>query len=198
VDRRPTQLGWFVRSHRYVIVGAGPAGLQLSYYLQRAGADYLTLERDDAPGRFFRTFPRHRKLISLNKIHTRSTDPEIRLRWDWNSLLNDEPDLLFPKFSDEYFPSANDMVRYLAEFQRVHCLAVRYGTEVVRIERVGDGFLVHTADSVVHCECVIAAGRLGIAVRPGYSGNRTRRRLRGHGRRSAQLRRPAGADHRQG
>src|SRR6266566_4198848 len=159
-----------MRSHRYVIVGSGPAGLQLSYYLQRAGADYLTLERDAAPGRFFRTFPRHRRLISLNKVHTRSTDPEIRLRWDWNSLLNDEPDLLFPKFSDEYFPSADDMVRYLAEFQRVHGLAVCYGTEVLRIERAGDGFLVHTPDTVVHCQCVVAAIGWGLPFVPDIPG----------------------------
>jgi thioredoxin reductase len=143
--------------HRYVIVGAGPAGLQLSYYLQRAGADYVTLERETAPGYFFRHFPRHRRLISLNKVHTTSTDPEIRLRWDWNSLLNDSPRLMFPKFSGEYLPHADDLVHYLAEFQRVHQLAVRYGTAVERIERAADGFLVYTADDVLHGQCVIVA-----------------------------------------
>lgn len=64
--------------HRYVIIGAGPGGLQLSYFLQRAGADYLTLERENVPGCFFRRFPRHRKLISLNKVHSPSDDQEIR------------------------------------------------------------------------------------------------------------------------
>ncbi|MBA9002475.1 NAD(P)-binding domain-containing protein [Thermomonospora cellulosilytica] len=84
--------------HQYLIIGAGPAGLQLSYFLQQAGADYLTLEREDRPGGFFERYPRHRRLISLNKVHTTSTDPEIRLRWDWNSLLNDSG-LLFPSYS---------------------------------------------------------------------------------------------------
>jgi thioredoxin reductase len=143
--------------HQYVIVGAGPAGLQLSYYLQRAGADYVTLERDSAPGGFFRTFPRHRRLISLNKVHVMSTDPEIRLRWDWNSLLNDAPGMMFPEFSGDYFPHADDLVRYLAEFQKFHQLDVRYDTPVQRIERAGEGFLVHTDDAVLSCRCVIAA-----------------------------------------
>jgi thioredoxin reductase len=160
------------RVYGYVIVGAGPAGLQLSYFLQQSGADYLTLERGSGPAGFFRRFPRHRRLISLNKVNTVSTDPEIRLRWDWNSLLNHSPDLLFPKFSGEYFPHADDLVRYLTEFQRLHGLAVRYDTAVTRIERAegtgGDGsgggssggegeFVVHTAQGTIRARCVIVA-----------------------------------------
>jgi thioredoxin reductase len=144
-------------SHQYVIVGAGPAGLQLSYFLHRAGADYLTLEREPAPATFFRRYPRHRKLISLNKVHTTSTDPEIRLRWDWNSLLNHDEHLQFPRFSREYFPDADDLVGYLEQFQQRHRLAVRCGMPVHRIERVGHGFAVHTPDGEIHCRCVVVA-----------------------------------------
>ena len=36
--------------HDYLIIGAGPAGLQLGYYLEKAGRDYLILEAGDAPG----------------------------------------------------------------------------------------------------------------------------------------------------
>ncbi|WP_271215604.1 NAD(P)-binding domain-containing protein [Streptosporangium carneum] len=157
-------------THQYVIVGAGPAGLQLSYFLQRAGADYVTLEREDAPGHFFADYPRHRRLISLNKVHTVSTDPEIRLRWDWNSLLNDSTELLFPNYSSEYLPQADDMVRYLADFQRLHGLAVRYGTAVERIERTGDGFLVRTADATLRCRCVIVATGWGVPYVPPVQG----------------------------
>lgn len=156
--------------HRYVIVGAGPAGLQLSYLLQRAGADYVTLEREAAPANFFRHYPRHRRLISLNKVHTVSTDPEIRLRWDWNSLLNDSPDLLFPKYSADYFPNADDLVRYLADFQRLHGLAVRYGTAAERVERIDGGFLVHTADATLRCRCVIVATGWGAPYVPPIPG----------------------------
>lgn len=156
--------------HRFVIVGAGPAGLQLSYYLHRAGADYLTLERDGAPGSFFREFPRHRKLISLNKVHTHSTDPEIRLRWDWNSLLNDAPQLMFPQYSTEYYPHADDLLRYLADFQKTHGLNVRYHTSVLRIEREDGGFRVRTEAETIEAECVIVATGWGAPFVPNIKG----------------------------
>lgn len=155
---------------RYIIVGAGPAGLQLSYYLQQAGSDYVTLEQAEAPAEFFRQFPRHRKLISLNKVHTTSDDPEIRLRWDWNSLLHEPADTPFGKYSSDYFPHADDMVRYLADFQRYHQLAVRFGVSVERVERVEGGFVVHTNGPTLTCECLIMAtgwGRPNIPAIPG-------------------------------
>ncbi|MEV4482072.1 NAD(P)-binding domain-containing protein [Micromonospora coxensis] len=158
-------------AHRYVIIGAGPAGLQLSYYLQQAGCDYVTVERAPAPAEFFRHFPRHRRLISLNKVHAVSTDPEIRLRWDWNSLLHEPADMLFPKYSSEYFPHADDMVRYLTDFQRYHQLAVRHDTDVRRVERLDDGdFLVHTTQGRLRARCVVVAtgwGRPNIPDVPG-------------------------------
>jgi thioredoxin reductase len=158
------------RAHQYVIIGAGPAGLQLSYYLERARADYLTLEREAAPANFFRRFPRNRRLISINKVYTRETDPEIRLRWDWNSLLNDSPELLFPKFSSDYFPHADDLTRYLEEFQRFWNLKVSYGVPVAGIERTRDGFLVHTPDATVRAQCVIAATGWGLPYVPPIPG----------------------------
>lgn len=157
-------------AHKYLIVGAGPAGLQLSYYLQQHGADYLTLERANEPGEFFRRFPRHRRLISLNKVHTDSTDPEIRLRWDWNSLLNEAPQLLFAKFSDEYLPRAEDLVRYLAEFQRVHQLNVRYGTTVEQIDRDGDEFVVRTGQGIWRGTCLVVATGWGLPYVPPIPG----------------------------
>ncbi|HEU5161048.1 MAG TPA: NAD(P)-binding domain-containing protein [Streptosporangiaceae bacterium] len=144
-------------AHRYVIVGAGPGGLQLSYFLQRAGADYLTLEREATPGCFFRSYPRHRRLISLNKVHTRSDDPEIRLRWDWNSLLSDSAEPLFPRYTDDYFPSADVMLEYLADFQRQHALNVRFTSGVDHIEKVAGEFHVRAGDLLVRAECLIMA-----------------------------------------
>ncbi|WP_328346509.1 NAD(P)-binding domain-containing protein [Micromonospora sp. NBC_00421] len=157
-------------AHTYVIVGAGPAGLQLSYHLQQQGADYLTLERSAEPGGFFRRFPRHRRLISPNTVHTDSTDPEIRLRGDGNSLLNDSAELLFANFSEEYLPSADDLVRYLAEFQRVHQLRVRYGTTVEQISREDDGFRVRTDRGGVRARCLVVATGWGRPFVPEITG----------------------------
>ena len=38
----------------YLIIGAGPAGLQLGYFLHRAGRDYVILERGETAGDFYR------------------------------------------------------------------------------------------------------------------------------------------------
>ncbi len=119
----------------YLIIGAGPAGLQLAYFLARAGRDYRVLEAGDKPGTFFRTFPRHRKLISSNKRYTGWEDAELNLRMDWNSLLSDDPSLRFTRYSESYFPDADDMVRYLSDFAGAHRLHVQYNTRVVRVSR---------------------------------------------------------------
>ncbi|GAA2620205.1 NAD(P)-binding domain-containing protein [Actinomadura fulvescens] len=123
----------------YLVIGAGPAGLQLGHFLARAGRSHLILEAGPTPGMFFRTFPRHRTLISINKRHTGWDDPELNLRMDWNSLLSDDPDLLFTRYSDRYFPDADDMVRYLADYARAYDLPVRYDTRAVQIGRADDG-----------------------------------------------------------
>lgn len=129
----------------YLIVGAGPAGLQLGYCLNRAGRDYLVLEAGEAPGTFFRTFPRHRQLISNNKKYTGWTDPERNLRMDWNSLLSDDPELLFTRYSDEFFPPADLMPQYLSDFAEAHRLNIRYRSRVSQVTRDGD-FRVSVAD----------------------------------------------------
>jgi thioredoxin reductase len=125
----------------YVVIGAGPAGLQLGRLLAAAGRDYLIVDAGSAPGAFFTTFPRHRKLISINKPHTGWQDPELNLRMDWNSLLSNDSSLLFTRYSESYFPDADDMVRYLGDFADAHRLRIRFDTRITRVERVSGGFL---------------------------------------------------------
>lgn len=129
--------------HEYLVLGAGPAGLQMGYYLQRAGRDYRILEAGDSPGSFFQRFPRHRRLISINKRHTGYDDPEINLRWDWNSLLTEDGEgPHFTDYSERYFPPADRLVDYLGDFARRHALRIDYGARARRISRDGEGFLV--------------------------------------------------------
>jgi thioredoxin reductase len=121
----------------YLVIGAGPAGLQLGYFFEQACRDYLIVEAGETPGTFFRTFPRHRRLISINKPHTGWTDAELNLRMDWNSLLCEDPQLRFSRYSDRYFPDADDMVRYLADFAAAGGLRIRYRSKIGRICRNG-------------------------------------------------------------
>ncbi|MBC2906923.1 NAD(P)-binding domain-containing protein [Streptomyces cupreus] len=128
----------------YLVIGGGPAGLQLGQLLQAAGHGYRILESGRAPGTFFRTFPRHRRLISINKVHNGTDDPELNLRMDWNSLLSPDPELLFGRYSKRYFPHADDLVRYLADFAEAFKLDIAHDTRAVRIGRDIDGGFVVT------------------------------------------------------
>jgi thioredoxin reductase len=132
------------RDHEYLVLGAGPAGVQAGYYLERAGRDYRILEAGESPGTFFKTFPRHRRLISVNKRHTGYDDREVNLRWDWNSLLAEEGagEPRFTDYSDRYFPPADRLVDYLGDFARRHTLRVEPGARAQRVSRAGAGFRV--------------------------------------------------------
>jgi thioredoxin reductase len=123
------------QEREYLIVGAGPAGLQMGYFLKQLGRDFLILESGGSAGTFFKTFPRHRKLISINKTMTGIDDPELNLRWDWNSLLSEEREPRFTSYSRNYFPNANDFVHYLNDFAMKFDLPIVYGSHVVRISQ---------------------------------------------------------------
>ena len=131
--------------HQYCVVGAGPAGLQLGFFLQQAQRDYVILERASGPGAFFRKYPVHRQLISINKRYTghELDEPrrsaEFNLRHDWNSLVNDQAvggkSLLFTNYSERYLPPADDLVTYLEDFAALYGLQVRYNEEVSEVHR---------------------------------------------------------------
>ncbi|XP_053577354.1 FAD-dependent oxidoreductase domain-containing protein 2 isoform X3 [Bombina bombina] len=118
--------------HDYCILGAGPGGLQAARFLKDSGRDYVVLERNQSPGSFFLRFPRHRKLISINKKFTGRKNREFNLRHDWNSLLSQDRNLLFGRYSSDFFPHADDMLRYLQNFSAgIH---VHYGVNISRIQ----------------------------------------------------------------
>ncbi|KAK2894210.1 FAD-dependent oxidoreductase domain-containing protein 2 [Channa argus] len=119
--------------HEYCVLGAGPAGLQMGYFLSRAKRDYIILERNSGPGSFFTRYPRHRKLISINKVHTGRRNREFNLRHDWNSLLSHKPDLLFKSVSGEFYPPADAFPLYLSLFVKRVGLRVQYGVDIGRI-----------------------------------------------------------------
>jgi thioredoxin reductase len=146
--------------HEYLILGAGPAGLQIGQHLARAGHSYLILEAGDSPGTFFKKFPRHRTLISSNKVFTGFEDPEVNLRFDWNSLLDDgDGRLRFKDYCHQYFPPADDLARYLSDYARYFGLDLRCNTRILRIEKpAADRFrLIDTEGNVFSCRRLIVA-----------------------------------------
>jgi cation diffusion facilitator CzcD-associated flavoprotein CzcO len=168
------------------VVGAGAAGLQLAYFFAKDGDDdstqrreaadrenhrrqecdgdyyYLVFEKSDSCGSFFKTFPKARRLISINKVFTGTNDREFNLRHDWNSLLTTEYRPLFTNYSSEYYPHPDDIVRYFNDFRRMYDLRVALNSAVVRIERADGRFrLIGRRDAgpfEVRCQRVFVGG----------------------------------------
>ena len=150
-----------------VILGAGPAGIQLAYYFQQEGIPYVVLEKSGCSASFFAKFPHSKQLISLNKTHTGETDPDFNLRHDWNSLLSDEP-CLFSEFSDALYPSSNDLFVYLNEFVRRFSLNIVYNTLVEAIEKTEQGtFVLRTGENQTYtCARLVVASGLSLPYYP--------------------------------
>jgi thioredoxin reductase len=141
----------------YLIIGAGPAGLQLGYFLEQAKRNYLILEAGESPGTSFKQFPRHRQLISINKRYTGYNDPEINLRWDWNSLLSHDNELQFTDYSKDYFPNASTLVQYLGDFANRFKLNIEYETRVVSITKDDKFKVTDSHGNVYSCKRLIIA-----------------------------------------
>ena len=178
--------------HQYCVIGAGPAGLQLGFFLQNAQRDYVILERTGSAGSFYRKHPRHRTLISINKRYTgheRDLPPrtaEFNRRHDWNSLINDESvggkSLLFTSYSEEYLPPADDLVRYLEDFAEFYSLNVHYNENVSQVHRPSQpdspefplalrtSSSISAADTAYQCGVVVVATGLHVPNVPDFRG----------------------------
>ncbi|XP_028671411.1 FAD-dependent oxidoreductase domain-containing protein 2 [Erpetoichthys calabaricus] len=125
--------------HDYCVLGAGPSGLQMGCFLEKQGRDYIVLERSDIPGSFFQRYPRHNRLISINKQYTGKSNKEFNLRHDWNSLLSDDDTLLFRHYSSEFYPHRESMLHYLKDFTSKLGIKVKYGTEIISVHKFDEG-----------------------------------------------------------
>jgi thioredoxin reductase len=153
-----------------VVVGSGPGGLQVSYFLGRAGIGHAAISADPSPGGMFRRWPFFQRLLSWTKPYAaadlRSREFE---RWDWNSLIADEPQLrsLQAEFMDgsSDFPSRPEMEASLAAFAERAGLAIRYDCrwQATRREEGADGarFVLETTDGEYRTGVLILA--VGVA-----------------------------------
>jgi thioredoxin reductase len=124
-----------MKKYDYLILGAGPAGLQMAYFLEQSKSNYIVLEKADKVACFFRVLTRRRELISFNKVYSIFDDPEILLRWDWNSLLTDNYSFPFRNFSKRLYPTADELVNYLESFAQNYHLNIKYNKKAVKIRR---------------------------------------------------------------
>jgi thioredoxin reductase len=152
-----------IQSVEFAIVGAGPAGLQLAWQLKQQNRSYVVIEAGERAGTFFSIYPRHRKLISINKIYTGYDDPEVNLRWDWNSILAGDDIPRFSEYSKDYFPHADCLVDYLNDFAEQQELNIAYNIRLTNVDRNShDAEFELTLNAETKLEChylVMATGR---------------------------------------
>jgi thioredoxin reductase len=161
------------RTRDYLIIGAGPAGLQLGYFFEQAQRDYLILDKGSEPGAFYDVLPRHRTILSINKRYTGYTDRERQLRYDWNSLLCDDEKMAFRHYSERYFPDRLEVKHYLVDFAAHFHLRIKYQVRICHVKKIdGDLFmLVDQQGEKYHCRRLIVATGLGeVAHIPPISG----------------------------
>ncbi|HET8652241.1 MAG TPA: NAD(P)-binding domain-containing protein [Gaiellaceae bacterium] len=145
-----------------VVVGTGPAGLQTSYCLTRAGVPHAVLSADDAPGGMFRRFPVFERLISWTKPDA-PFERETREyeSYDHNSLVAEEPELrgLVARHMDRSFdvPSRAEMEAALVEFAERAEIRARYGCRWTGTRREDDGFVLETTDGEYRCRMAVFA-----------------------------------------
>jgi thioredoxin reductase len=165
-DERPFPPG----AYPVIIVGSGPGGIQLSYALRGLGIDHALLSADPSPGGMFRRWPFFQRLLSWTKPYA-PVDRGGRAyeRYDWNSLLADDPDhrAIMPGLMDgtSYFPSRPEMELNIATFAERTGTVARYGCRWTATRREEDSdettFILETTDGEYRAPIIVFA--VGVA-----------------------------------
>jgi thioredoxin reductase len=119
-----------------LIIGAGPAGIQLGFFFQQSGDEYLIVDKAEEACSFFKYYPRQRRFISFNKRRD--------LRYDWNSFAGS--DMSMRDYSDDLYPHVDDYLRYVKDFLERYKLNIRYNYEITKIEKKDGVFLINDGE----------------------------------------------------
>ena len=153
-----------------VVIGSGPGGLQTSYALRSLRVDHALISADPAPGGMFRRWPFFQRLLSWTKPYAPAErGSRAYERYDWNSLLADEPGAraIQPGLMDgtSYFPSRPEMEASLVRFVEATGLTVRHDcrwtSTGVEEGPAGRRFLVETTDGTYRARALVVA--VGVA-----------------------------------
>ncbi|HEY8631535.1 MAG TPA: NAD(P)-binding domain-containing protein, partial [Candidatus Limnocylindrales bacterium] len=153
-----------------VVVGSGPGGIQVSYALRRLGIDHALLSADPSPGGMFRKWPFFQRLLSWTKPYAPvERGGRAYERYDWNSLLSDEPEhrAIMPGLMDgtSYFPSRPEMEQNIATFAERTGTVARYDCRWTATRReedeAGTTFVLETTDGEYRAPVVVFA--VGVA-----------------------------------
>ena len=135
-----------------VIVGAGPSGLAVAGCLTQAGLSFTLLEREASVGASWR---KHYDRLHLHTARALSSLPHLPMPPDYPT-----------------YPSRDEVVAYLDNYQRALGIEPRLGVEVTRATRAPDGrWHVTAAGEAWNARnLVVASGYNAAPTRPTWPG----------------------------
>jgi putative flavoprotein involved in K+ transport len=140
-------------AHDVLVVGGGQAALAVGFYLRRCGLSYALLDAAAAPGGAWRHGWPSLRLFSPAR---------------WSSL----PGWLMPGGEADY-PSRDDVVAYLAEYERRYALAVERPVDVQAVRASPDALELETSAGPRRARAVVSAtGSWAAPVIPELPGQR--------------------------
>lgn len=107
-----------MEAHDVIIIGGGQMGLSLGYYLRRAGADFVILDKEEGPGGAWRHGWDSLRLFSPA---------------GYSSL----PGWLMPPPAHDGYPTKDDVLDYLAQYELRYDLPIQRPVRVRNVERAG-------------------------------------------------------------
>ncbi|OAN36109.1 flavin-containing monooxygenase [Mycolicibacterium iranicum] len=139
-------------NEQVVVVGAGPCGLAIAQRLRHdRGVDALVVDRADAPASTWRT---------------RYDGFRLNTCGFWSHLPGQRIPVRYGRW-----PGRDQMVDYFDDYARRQELRIRFGCSVIRIDREGGDWVLHTEDTPIRCAAVvIATGNYHTPTYPAWPG----------------------------
>lgn len=121
-----------------VVIGGGQAGLAVGFYLRRSSLRYVILDAQSEPGGAWLHGWRSLRLFSPAQ---------------WSSL----PGWLMPGGGLDKYPTRDDVLSYLLQYEERYELPIRRPTIVTSVKREGDHFTVTTNSGEITAEAIVSA-----------------------------------------
>lgn len=120
-----------------IVIGGGQSGLAVGYYLRRTGLSFTILDKNERAGGSWQHFWKSIRLFSPAQ---------------WSSL----PGVLMKGGSD-YYPTRDQTVAYLEEYEQKYQLPVRRSVEVTEVRKNDEGFILQTSDGEYSAKALVSA-----------------------------------------
>ena len=134
-----------------IVIGAGQAGLAMSWWLARRSIDHVVLERGEV----------------ANSWKTERWDSLRLLTPNWQSRL---PGYGYRGNDPDGFRTMPETISFIANYAETIAAPVRTRTRVTSVRRRGDGYEVVTDQDTWQCRTVVlATGACNLAVLPSIS-----------------------------